>query len=342
MQTTAHIREPFNDGASGGGFSSAPRVADPFSIGPVRAPNRLVQAPMAGISGRAFRLQARRFGAGLLTTEMVSSYGVQYHNPRTRAMLELTGDEHPVAVQLFGSRPGVMARAAAGAEQAGADIIDINMGCPVKKVVKTGAGVALMADEELAARLVAAVVEAVKAPVTVKIRSGPGKWVTALEFARRLVAAGAAAVCIHPRLAVQGQKGKADHAVSAKLAAALSVPVIASGDIFHPDKASRLLGQGCAAVMVGRAALGNPWIFEDMLSGAEPQRRPLDEVLAEMGRFYLDLAAETGEERANRQMRKFYGWYLRPFRPDAAFRDGLRRAGGHDAAARLIRDHLKT
>jgi len=147
-------------------------ISEPFRIGSVQLPNRLVQAPMAGISGRAFRLQARRFGAGLLTTEMISSHGIHYHNRRTQAMLELMEEEHPVAMQLFGNDPGVMAEAALAAEAAGADIIDINMGCPVRKVVKTGAGVALMGDEALAARLTAAVSAAVSVPVTVKIRSG--------------------------------------------------------------------------------------------------------------------------------------------------------------------------
>ena len=308
---------------------------------------------MAGISGRAFRLQARRFGAGLVTTEMVSSYGVHYHNRRTQAMLELMAAEHPVAVQLFGNRPGVMVEVARAAEAAGADIIDINMGCPVRKVVKTGAGVALMEDEELAARVAAAVVEAVNAPVTVKIRSGVKIEVTALPFARRLQEAGVAAICIHPRLAVQGQKGKADHVVTEELAAALTVPVIASGDLFYLEQAAELLRRGCAAVMIGRASLGNPWIFADFLEGREPlrrsldlegtelPRRSLDEVVTEMGRFYADAVDEMGQERAARYMRKFYGWFLKPFKPAAALRDGLRRAGRFEEAEGLIRDSFR-
>jgi nifR3 family TIM-barrel protein len=365
MHTTAHIGEPFNDAspqgnggdgsfpegdgsirqgidrdAPGGGGNVTPGIGDPFSIAGVSLSNRLVQAPMAGISGRAFRLEARRFGAGLVTTEMVSSYGVQYHNRRTLVMLELVETEHPVAVQLFGNQPRVMAEAARAAEAAGADIIDINMGCPVRKVIKTGAGVALMEDGELAARLTAAVVEAVSVPVTVKIRSGLRRDLTAREFALRLTDAGAAAICIHPRLAEQGQKGLADHSVSAALAAMLTVPVIASGDIYHPDQVATLLQSGCAAVMIGRGALGNPWIFKDLLAGAEPRRRPIEEVLAEMGRFYHDAAAEMGRERAGRYMRKFYGWYLKPFKPDTALRDGLRRVDGFAEAELLIRGYF--
>jgi len=316
-------------------------INDPFSIGSVKLPNRLVQAPMAGISGRAFRLQSRRFGAGLVTTEMVSSHGVHYHNRRTQAMLELTEDEHPVSLQLFGNDPGVMVEAALAAEAAGADIIDINMGCPVRKVVKTGAGVALMGDEMLAGRLTAAVAAAVRVPVTVKIRSGLTREVTAPGFAKRMEQAGAAAICIHPRLAAQGQKGLADHEVSAELAASLAVPVIASGDISRPGQVAGLIHKGCAAAMIGRASLGNPWIYGDLLAGEEPYRRQPGEVLIEMSRFYGDVATEMGEERGSRYMRKFYGWFLKPFRPDARLRDGLRRAGSYDDAARLIREGLE-
>lgn len=315
-------------------------ISESFNLGGVRLANRLVQAPMAGISGRAFRLQARRFGAGLVTTEMISSYGVHYGNRRTVDMLAVSAAEHPVTVQLFGNVPELMAEAAAAAALAGADIVDINMGCPVRKVVKTGAGVALMADEPLAARIAAAVVAAVRLPVTAKIRSGVRARASALRLAPRLAAAGVAAIAIHPRSAEQGYRGRADHALTRRLAAALPVPVIASGDIATPAAARELLGAGCAAVMVGQAALGNPWIFADLLAGDEPRRRPLDEVLAEMGRFHKDLVEEVGEERAGRAMRKFYGWYLKPFRPDAALRGGLRRAAGFAEAAALIRGGL--
>ncbi len=316
-------------------------ISNAFNIGSVRLANRLVQAPMAGISGRAFRLQARRFGAGLMTTEMVSSHGIHYRNRRTQAMLELVAGEHPVAVQIFGSSPEVMAAAASAAEEAGADVIDINMGCPVRKVVKTGAGVALMGDEGLAARLTAAVARAVAIPVTVKIRSGLTSKETAPSLAARLEEAGAAAICIHPRTAAQGQKGQADHSLSLKLAAALLVPVIASGDIEGPGQAGELISGGCAAIMIGRASLGNPWIYEDMLGGAAPWRRPLEAVIAEMGRFYQDAVDEMGRERAPRYMRKFYGWFLKPFRPDAGLRHGLLQTRDFQEAESLIRQHLQ-
>lgn len=313
-------------------------INEPFSIAAVRLANRLVQAPMAGITGRAFRLQAKRFGAGLVSTEMVSSHGVHYGNRRTVDMLELIAAEHPVALQIFGDQPEVMAEAAVAAERAGADIIDINMGCPVRKVVKTGAGVALMEDEELAARITAAVARAVEVPVTVKIRSGVRGKVTAPSLARRLQEAGAAAICIHPRTGEQGRRGSADHTVTKQLIEQLNVPVIASGDIREAAGAEELIRAGAAAVMVGQAALGNPWIFSELLAGEEPHRRSIDEVLAEMGRFFAELVMEAGEERAGRAMRKFYGWYLKPFKPGSELRDGLRRAAGFDEAERLIQE----
>lgn len=311
-----------------------------FRIGPFEVPNRLLQAPMAGITGRAYRLQARYFGVGLVFTEMISSYGVHYGNRRTTDMLCLAPEEHPVAVQLFGNRPEIMAEAAAAAEKAGADIIDINMGCPVRKVVKTGAGVALMRDEGLAAEIVAAMSQAVRAPVTAKIRSGFTK-VTAMSLARRLADAGAAAVSIHPRTGAQGYRGCADHRVTAELARELEIPVIASGDIVGIGDAAKLLGEaGAAAVMIGRVAMGNPWLYSDLLAGDEPCRRPLDDVIAEMGRFYEEVVAEMGEARAVRYMRKFYGWYLAPFAPSGELRAALRRASGFDEAASLARREL--
>lgn len=163
-----------------------------------------------------------------------------------------------------------------------------------------------------------------------------------MRLAPRLRQAGAAALCIHPRSAAQGQKGSADHALSVRLAAALDIPVIASGDICTSEQAAGLLAEGCAAVMIGRASLGNPWIFADMLAGEAPRRRALEQVIAELELFYGDVAAELGAERAARHLRKFYGWYLRPFRPGAELRDGLRRAESFDEALRLLKKQVGT
>lgn len=316
------------------------KVRQPLKIGSVELDNRLVQAPMASISGRAFRLQARRFGVGLTVTEMISSYGLHYGNRRTAEMLRTVAGEHPVAVQIFGNNPQVMAEAAAAAEASGADIIDINMGCPVKKVMKTGAGAALMGDEALAAEIVAAMVAAVRVPVMAKMRSGVRGEVTAPSLAARLAAAGAAAVCLHPRSAAQGWKGSADHEVTARLALELDVPVIASGDISGPGEVARMLEGGTAAVMLGRSTLGHPWLFGDLLAGRQSRPRPLEEVLAELLAFARDAEAEMGAERAGRYLRKFYGWYLAPFKPGSELRRRLLATRSAAAAVALAREEL--
>jgi nifR3 family TIM-barrel protein len=319
--------------------NSTSHISEPFSIGSLHLLNRLVQAPMAGISSRAFRQQARRFGVSLVYTEMISSYGVVLGNQRTVDMMTVTAGEHPVAVQLFGNRPDIMAEAAARAEGAGADLIDINMGCPVRKVVKTGAGMALMENEDLAVEIVATVVGSVRVPVVVKIRSGTSQ-VTAPSLGARLEAAGAAAVCIHPRLGKQGRKGKADHLVTMQLVDNLDIPVIASGDGCCREDTRQLLTAGCAAVMVGRTALGNPWIFSDLLADKQPRQRQLKEILAEMKKFYRDLIEEKGPDRGGRAMRKFYGWYLAPFKPGTALLHSLRQVTSFDEAEMLIRREL--
>lgn len=316
-------------------------VNEPFFIGSLQVRNRILQAPMAGITGRACRLQALRFGAGMAFTEMISSYGIHYGNRRTTDMLTLMKGEHPVTVQLFGNRPEIMAEAAMAAERAGADVLDINMGCPVRKVVKTGAGVALMRDEGLAAEIVAAMTAAVKVPVIVKMRSGFSR-VTALSLAQRLRQAGAAAISIHPRTGQQRWRGRADHTVTARLAAVLDIPVIASGDIESTGDVSRLLVEaGASAVMIGRAALGNPWIYSDLLNGVEPQRRPLEEVLSEMEKFYNDVVVELGKERAGPHMRKFYGWYFAPLGASGVLKAALRQADSFEAAVEMARRQFR-
>lgn len=312
----------------------------PFNIGLLRLKNRVLQAPMAGISGRAWRLQSLRYGAGLAFTEMISSYGIHYGNRHTIEMLKLTAGEHPVAVQLFGNQPQIIAEAAIAAEKSGADIIDINMGCPARKVIKTGAGVALMRDERLAVEILSATAKAVSVPVTAKIRSGFSR-VTAYSLARRLQEAGAAAISIHPRTCKQQWRGTADHSITARLAAELDIPVIASGGISRINDAEVLLNEaGAAAVMIGRAALGNPWIFNDFLNGEEPCARPVDEVINEMQLFYRNTVSEMGRQRAVPYMRKFYGWYLSPLGASSALKLRLRQAESFDQAVEAARRGL--
>ncbi|MCS7006352.1 MAG: tRNA dihydrouridine synthase DusB [Thermoleophilia bacterium] len=286
-------------------------LREPWWIGPVEVPTRLVLAPMAGVSVQAFRRQGRRYGAGLVCSEMVSCAGIEHRNERTLGYLRVAADEHPLAIQLFGSDPRAMAEAARMVEAVGADIVDLNFGCPVKKVTRTGAGAHLLAEPDLACRLVEAAAGAVDIPVTVKMRRGLRNGSRAcLELAPRLVEAGAAALTLHPRSAEQMYTGEADHSLTAELVALVDVPVVASGDITSRARAQAVLAAtGAAAVMVGRGAQGNPWILREIVDGAraEPTR---EEVVAELVLFVREVVRELGERRATGFLKKFYGWYL--------------------------------
>jgi tRNA-dihydrouridine synthase B len=282
-----------------------------WQIGTVEIPTRLVLAPMAGVSVQAFRRQGRRFGAGLVCSEMVSCAGLHHGNERTLGYLRIAGDEHPLAVQIFGSEPSVMAEAARMVADAGADIVDINFGCPVRKVTKTGAGATLLEDPERACGIVSAVANAVEIPVSVKMRRGLENGArTCLDLGPRLVDAGASSLTLHPRSARQMYTGEADHSLTRELVELVDVPVIASGDITSRARAQAVLATtGCAAVMVGRAAQGNPWALQAIVDGdaGEPSR---EEVAAELILFIRETVRELGEKRATSFLKKFYGWYL--------------------------------
>jgi tRNA-dihydrouridine synthase B len=295
-----------------------------WHIGPVEIPSRLVLAPMAGVSVQAFRRQGKRFGAGLVCSEMVSCAGLQHGNERTLGYLRIASDERPLAVQIFGSEPAVMAGAARMVEEAGADIVDINFGCPVKKVTKTGAGATMLDDPERACRVVEAVASAVSVPVTVKLRRGLENGSRAcLSIGPRLVEAGAASLTLHPRSAKQMYTGTADHSLTAELVSLVTVPVVASGDIVSRARAQAVLAStGAAAVMVGRAAQGNPWALQEILEGDGdgPSR---EEVVAELVLFMRETVRELGEHRATGFLKKFYGWYLGHGRFPRAFKAEL-------------------
>jgi tRNA-dihydrouridine synthase B len=292
-------------------------------IGPVQIPTRLVLAPMAGVSVQAFRRQGRRYGAGLVCSEMVSCAGIEHRNERTLGYLRVAQDEHPLAIQIFGSEPGVMAEAARMVAAAGADIVDLNFGCPVRKVTKTGAGATLLEDPDRACAIVSAVAEAVDLPVSVKMRRGVENGSRAcLSVGPRLIGAGAATLTLHPRSARQMYTGEADHALTAELVSLVDVPVIASGDVTSRARAQTVLATtGAAAVMVGRGAQGNPWALREIIDGgeAEPSR---EEVAAELILFIRETVRELGERRASGFLKKFYGWYLgrgrfpRPFKQE--------------------------
>ncbi|MGH3015169.1 MAG: tRNA dihydrouridine synthase DusB [Gaiellaceae bacterium] len=298
-------------------------IQSPWRIRDVEIPTRVVLAPMAGVSVQAFRRQGRRFGAGLVCSEMVSCAGLQHGNERTLGYLRLGRDESPLAVQIFGSEPGVMAEAARMVEDAGADIVDLNFGCPVRKVTKTGAGATLIEDPDRAAGIVAAVAGAVDVPVTVKMRRGVADGSrSALEVGPRLVEAGAASLTLHPRSAKQMYTGTADHSLTAELVELVDVPVVASGDVVSRERAQQLLdGTGCAAVMVGRAAQGNPWAVGEIAGALAGEPTPA-QVVAELVLFMRATVDELGEQRATGFLKKFYGWYLgrgrfpRPFKQE--------------------------
>ncbi|MEI8105818.1 MAG: tRNA-dihydrouridine synthase [Actinomycetes bacterium] len=291
-------------------------------IGAVEIPSRLVLAPMAGVSVQAFRRQGRRYGAGLVCSEMVSVAGIAHRNERTLGYLRVASDEHPLAIQIFGSDPLAMAEAARTIAAAGADIVDINFGCPVRKVTKTGAGASCLADPDHAARIVAAVAEATPLPVSVKMRRGIDNGSRdCLVVGPRLVEAGAASLTLHPRSAKQMYSGTADHSLTAELVSLVDVPVIASGDVTSRARAQAVLATtGASAVMVGRAAQGNPWALAEIMGEeVEPSR---EEVVAELLLFMRETVRELGEQRATGFLKKFYGWYLgrgrfpRPFKQE--------------------------
>ncbi len=289
----------------------AVNLTDSWSIGPVEVPTRVVLAPMAGVSVQAFRRQGRRYGAGLVCSEMVSCAGIEHRNERTLGYLRVGRDEHPLAIQIFGSDPATMAEAARMVEAAGADLVDMNFGCPVRKVTKTGAGACLLEDADLACRIADAVSSAVSVPLSVKMRRGVRDGSRAcLELGPRLVDAGAATLTLHPRSAEQMYTGYADHSLTAELVELVDVPVIASGDITSRAKAQAVLdATGAAAVMVGRGAQGNPWALREIVFGdaTQPSR---EEVAAELILFIRETVRELGEQRASSFLKKFYGWYL--------------------------------
>ncbi|MDQ2982487.1 MAG: tRNA-dihydrouridine synthase family protein [Actinomycetota bacterium] len=279
---------------------------------------------MAGVSVQAFRRQGRRFGAGLVCSEMVSCAGLQHGNERTLGYLRISSDERPLAVQIFGSDAAVMADAARIVESAGADLVDINFGCPVKKVTKTGAGATLLDDPDRACRIVSAVASAVDVPATVKMRRGLENGSRAcLSVGPRLVEAGAASLTLHPRSACQMYTGEADHSLTAELVSLVDVPVVASGDITSRARAQAVLATtGASAVMVGRAAQGNPWALREILE-ADPAEPSREEVAAELLLFMRETVRELGEHRATGFLKKFYGWYLGRGRFPRAFKAEL-------------------
>lgn len=306
---------------------------DPWQLGGVTIPNRVVLAPLAGIGNWFVRLQALRHGAGLVVSEMVSSFAIHYENRRTLDELLVVTDAErergPVAIQLFGHDPGVMRSAAARAAAAGADIIDLNMGCPVPKVMKTGAGAALLDDQDTAVAVARAAREGSNLPVTVKLRaarrSGDGEG---LRLARRLAdEAGVAGIGFHPRSAQVRHKGTPDYELARALVAELDpLPVIVSGGMEGAEHIRRVFEEtGCAAVMLARGQLGNPWLFEQVL-GSRVEEPTREEILVELEWVVQRCEEHIGSDRAARYLRKFYPWYVTRLGESRATQDALQRA----------------
>jgi tRNA-dihydrouridine synthase B len=322
-----------------------PRLTEPFRIGPVEVPNRVLLAPLAGIGNWFVRLQAHRYGAGMAFSEMVSSFALAHRNRRTlEEMLRIDPAEGVVAIQLFGCDPDVIRVAAETAAQAGPELLDLNMGCPVPKVVKTGAGAALLRDPDRAVAVARAAIEGSGLPLTVKLRSGsvPGDR-SGLDLAQRLVAeAGVAAVTLHPRPATVHHRGAPDYALVRELAERLDVPVIVSGGARTAAAARAAYEQsGADAVMIARGSLGYPWIFAE-LTGAGARAPGAAEIESEL-RWLLERAEQHwGPERAARNLRKFYPWYVRRLGFEGPDADRFQRTESMDRVRELLAEAALT
>ena len=317
-----------------------------MQIGSLKLENNVFLAPMAGITDRPFRTLCHEMGSGLVYSEMVSAKGIYYNNENTKQLLDIGEEEMPAALQLFGSEPEIMGAMGKKIEGINSGIIDINMGCPVPKVVKNGEGSALMKTPELAGRIIKALVEMQKKPVTIKIRKGfDDTCINAVEMAQIAEENGASAVAVHGRTREQYYSGKADWDIIKKVKKAVSIPVIGNGDIFKPQDAADMLEYtGCDAVMIARGAQGNPWIFKRTIAYLEngillDEPTPQEKVSMALrhARMLIDY---KGEFVGVRQMRAHMAWYIKGVQGASVIRDKINHCESYEEMAELL-EHVK-
>jgi tRNA-dihydrouridine synthase B len=312
-----------------------------MQIGSLTLANNTILAPLAGITNLPFRLMAKEAGCGLVCSEMVSSHGLVYQSEKTLKMLESTPEEKPLSVQIFGAEPDILAEAAAIVESSGADLVDINFGCAVRKVVRTGSGVALMRTPDLAEDLLKAVRRAIRIPLTIKIRSGwDASGAQAANISRIAENCGVDAVTVHPRTAGQLFNGPADWSVIKAVKEAVSIPVIGNGDIMAAGDATRMLNEtGCDGVMIGRKAIGNPGIFTRVVARINGEEDPAEDILRRfdlMIRFLQASIKYIGEEQACRMMRSRLGWFTKGLPRSSRFRESIKHLSSEKEGIELI------
>lgn len=303
-----------------------------------------VMAPLAGITNLPFRLMVKGSGCGLVCSEMISANGLVYGSEKTIKMLQSAEAEKPLSVQLFGSDSGIMAEAAAIVESTGADILDINFGCSVRKVLKTGAGSALMREPEKAESILKAVRKAVSIPVTIKIRSG---WSMdgreAVQISKIAQACGINAIAVHPRTGGQGFKGKADWSVIRTVKNSISIPVIGNGDITLPEHAGQMISEtGCDGIMIGRAAIGNPWIFRQVIEHLQNRsisRVELHDIISKMKEYLRSTVEYFGEKTACYMMRSRLGWFVKGLPHNTRFRETIKHISSEKEAVAIIHSY---
>lgn len=317
-----------------------------LKIGNVTLPNRYILGPMAGVTDLPFRVLCKEQGAGLLCMEMVSAKAILYNNKNTESLLEIHPDEQPVSLQFFGSDPKIMSEMAKRVEERPFDIMDINMGCPVPKVVRNGEGSALMKNPKLVYEIVSAMVKAIDKPVTVKIRKGfDDSCINAVEIAKIIEEAGAAAVAVHGRTREQYYSGQADWDIIRQVKEAVSIPVIGNGDVTSPQKAEELVKQtGCDGIMIARGAQGNPWIFSEMITyeetGTLPERPGKEEVRDMMLRHARLQLKYKGEFIGIREKRKHVAWYTKGLKGSAKLREEINRVESYQELEELLFQRL--